>query len=399
MLQPSEPTTIVVTGRGLEPDEISRRLGHSRSAGHRAIGVGTNGRCAARRRRARQLSPLGFALGPSHQPGADAARARRQCREPGHAEPRRSAAGRPFRRLDRLHRARPARDRSHPRDARGERDRSGCAGRIDRYRQPRRRSRPSRRRLAVAGLPPVARWTRLGRDALVRRVRHPVRQLFAWRWIRAGGRRGSRPCRSARALSPGVGPRPAGPVDWRDRPRRRSIVAAYGDRRDRGFFGSDNRQRGTDASLRLVGTGHTSLVGARLLAGPDASTAGSRRSTTIAHWRASCSTSMSRRTAGVPGSRQLQGLAAIDWRAGAELRRVSGTTFEDFRFIGGAPTRQREAGGESSTVGLFGGATVDSWRMDLRRQRTRGPLGNGRGTAFRNRFVGRNPDRRAFREP
>jgi outer membrane receptor protein involved in Fe transport len=134
-------------------------------------------------------------------------------------------------------------------------------------------------------------------------------------------------------------------------------VAAYGDRRDRGFSGSDNRQRGTDASLRLVGRG-------------------ALRWSALAYWQ---DRTFDSRFAALNDDRSLasvvldqhvpadgwgakveaaSSVGSIDWSAGVELRRVRGTTFEDFRFIGGAPTRKREAGGESSTVGLFGGVTV-----------------------------------------
>ena len=50
-------------------------------------------------------------------------------------------------------------------------------------------------------------------------------------------------------------------------------------------------------------------------------------------------------------------LGAIETRGGAEWRRVSGATDEDFRFVAGAPTRRREAGGRNDTAGLFGGAS------------------------------------------
>ncbi|MGH6706664.1 MAG: TonB-dependent receptor [Sphingomicrobium sp.] len=156
-------------------------------------------------------------------------------------------------------------------------------------------------------------------------------------------------------------------------------LAAYGDRRDRGFFGSDNRQRGTDASLRLVGRG-------------------AFRWSALAYWQ---DRTFDSRFAALNDDRSVASVVLdqhvpahgwgarveaasrhgkIDWRAGAELRRVSGTTFEDFRFIGGAPTRKREAGGESSTVGLFGGATVEAggWTFGVRGRADRWAIDEGR---------------------
>lgn len=156
-------------------------------------------------------------------------------------------------------------------------------------------------------------------------------------------------------------------------------LATYGDRRDRGFFGSDNRQRGTDASLRIVGRGPL-------------------RWSALAYWQDRTFDSLfaalndDRSVASVVLDQHVPArgwgarveaasrLGNIDWRAGAELRRVRGTTFEDFRFIGGAPTRQREAGGESSTVGLFSGGTVEAggWTFGVSGRADRWAIDEGR---------------------
>ena len=71
---------------------------------------------------------------------------------------------------------------------------------------------------------------------------------------------------------------------------------------------------------------------------------------------------------------------SIAWRAGADLRHVTGTTFEDFRFIAGAPTREREAGGKSTMVGLYGGGTIDigQWSLDLHGRIDRWNIARGR---------------------
>ena len=148
-------------------------------------------------------------------------------------------------------------------------------------------------------------------------------------------------------------------------------LATYGDRRDRGFFGSDNRQRGTDASVRLVGRGD--LRWSALAYWQDRTF--DSRFASLNDDRSVASVVLDQHVPARGWGARVEAasmLGTIDWRAGAELRRVNGTTLEDFRFVGGAPTRQREAGGESSTVGLFGGATVEaggwtlgvSWRAD-----------------------------------
>jgi vitamin B12 transporter len=64
-------------------------------------------------------------------------------------------------------------------------------------------------------------------------------------------------------------------------------------------------------------------------------------------------------------------------RIGADLRRASGVTNEFFRFVAGAPTRLRRAGGNGSTMGGFieggtiigpltltGGARIDRWSIN-----------------------------------
>ena len=139
-------------------------------------------------------------------------------------------------------------------------------------------------------------------------------------------------------------------------------LSAYGDRRDRGFFGSDNRQRGTDASLRLVGRDKL-------------------RWSAVAYWQDRTFDSLfaalndDRSQANivldqhVPAKGWGTGIEAASgsWRAGADFRHVSGTTFEDFRFVAGAPTRKREAGGESTTAGLYGAGAFAArgWSFDI----------------------------------
>ena len=45
--------------------------------------------------------------------------------------------------------------------------------------------------------------------------------------------------------------------------------------------------------------------------------------------------------------------------------RLTAETDEDFRFVGGLPTRQREAGGRNTTTGILAGAnwSSDGWSL------------------------------------
>ena len=73
-------------------------------------------------------------------------------------------------------------------------------------------------------------------------------------------------------------------------------------------------------------------------------------------------------------------LGALETRIGAEWRRVSGETDEDFRFVGGRPTRQREAGGRNTTTGLFAGASWSSggWSLAADARADRWSMDDGR---------------------
>lgn len=156
-------------------------------------------------------------------------------------------------------------------------------------------------------------------------------------------------------------------------------VAAYGDRRDRGFFGSDNRQRGTDASLRLVGRGK--LRWSALAYWQDRSF--DSRFAALNDDRSVANVTLDQHVPATGWGARIEAasdIGAAEWRAGAELRHVSGTTFEDFRFVAGAPTRKREAGGEATTAGIFGGASMEThgWTFDLSGRADRWRIGDGR---------------------
>ena len=154
-------------------------------------------------------------------------------------------------------------------------------------------------------------------------------------------------------------------------------ASAFTDARDRGVEFTDNRTRGADASLRLVGRGQWgwTLLGygqVRRFRSSFAAVSADRsvvRQTSLQH--------------DVPGSglgwsaelRPPTGLAAV--RLGADGRSVTGRSEEFASYVAGAPTRERVTGGSSSTVGLFveavgkhkrlewsAAARLDRWRIN-----------------------------------
>ena len=156
-------------------------------------------------------------------------------------------------------------------------------------------------------------------------------------------------------------------------------LSAYDDRRDRGFFGSDNRQRGTDASLRLVGRGKLRWSALAYWQDRDFDS----RFAALNDDRSVAAITLDQRVPANGWGARIEAASAtgaIAWRAGADFRHATGTTFEDFRFIAGEPTRKREAGGKSTTLGLFGGGTIDmgKWSFDLRGRVDRWSIARGR---------------------
>ncbi|WP_246450419.1 TonB-dependent receptor plug domain-containing protein [Sphingomonas rhizophila] len=135
-------------------------------------------------------------------------------------------------------------------------------------------------------------------------------------------------------------------------------LGAFDDRRDRGVPFTSNRGKGFDTSLRVVGKGATrwsTLVYAQFR-----NFASSFSS--IDEGRTSSTQTLDQYS--VP-SRGLGFRAEISpthgpigFRLGADGRFVSGTTRENYQFVAGEPTRKREAGGRSRTVGMFAAASV-----------------------------------------
>ena len=155
-------------------------------------------------------------------------------------------------------------------------------------------------------------------------------------------------------------------------------VACYGDRRDRGFFGSDNRQWGFDASLRLVGRGK---IGWSALGYWQDRTFDSLFAA-VNDDRSAASIVLDQHVPARGWGARIEAnskLGRLGWRAGADARRVRGTTFEDFRFVDGEPTRQREAGGAATTLGIFAGTSIEAsgWSFDLGGRVDRWHIGRG----------------------
>jgi len=156
-------------------------------------------------------------------------------------------------------------------------------------------------------------------------------------------------------------------------------LLAFADRRERGTRFSDNRQRGVDASARLVGHGPTrwsalAYFQDRRFDSQFASLDPGRSVASLVLDQHVPARGWGARLEAVPK------LGQFEARIGADWRRVSGRTLEDFRFIAGAPTRQRDAGGKSSTAGLFGAANwrEGQWRAEAEARVDRWTIFDGR---------------------
>jgi outer membrane receptor protein involved in Fe transport len=144
-------------------------------------------------------------------------------------------------------------------------------------------------------------------------------------------------------------------------------LSAFGDRRERGQANTDNRGKGIDGSLRLVGRGAIgwSLLGygqKRVFASQSAAVDAARTTSTLANDQYDVpSTGWGGRAELIPVTGQ------TELRAGADFRLVEGETNELYQYLGGAPTRYRRAGGRSLTAGMFvdGTLTRGRWTANL----------------------------------
>jgi vitamin B12 transporter len=152
---------------------------------------------------------------------------------------------------------------------------------------------------------------------------------------------------------------------------------AFVDVRERGIPYTDNRTRGLDGSVRLIGSGRwewsaTGYAQWRNFRSSFASVDDQRTTAT----RVSLQDSVP--STGIGGSVEIRPPTgrAVELRVGADARLMNGETRELYAFTAGQPTRRRIAGGESTTAGLFaegvltrravtltGGVRLDHWSI------------------------------------
>jgi outer membrane receptor protein involved in Fe transport len=143
-------------------------------------------------------------------------------------------------------------------------------------------------------------------------------------------------------------------------------VAAFTDRRDRGTPFTANRSEGGDASVRLVGRGRwgwsaLGYVQTRAFASSFASVNATRTTATQTLDQYNTpATGIGARVEVAPPLGE-----AIRLRLGADIRRVSGRTQENYTFVTASPTRRRVAGGHNLTGGLFADGSIEAGALTL----------------------------------
>ncbi|TCQ10976.1 TonB-dependent receptor [Sphingomonas sp. PP-CC-3A-396] len=155
-------------------------------------------------------------------------------------------------------------------------------------------------------------------------------------------------------------------------------ASAFTDRRDRGSDFTANKSEGADASIRLIGRGAWGYSALAYL--QTRAFASSFNSITAARTTAIQSLNQYNTPAtGLGGRIEIAPPLgeSITLRLGADIRDVSGKTQELYTFVNAAPTRRREAGGSTTTTGVFAdgslvagyltfslGGRVDWWSID-----------------------------------
>lgn len=152
--------------------------------------------------------------------------------------------------------------------------------------------------------------------------------------------------------------------------RIEAAIRAFDDRRSRGLPFSDNRNSGVDASFRVLNEigGMSSMLLAYAQLREFSSQFGS-----VSADRASVTPTLDQYA--VPSSgygarfeiRPIEGGFYNDreLRLGLDWRRTSGKTRENSNFVAGAPTRSRDAGGLSETIGGYAEWSADLDRVNL----------------------------------
>lgn len=143
-------------------------------------------------------------------------------------------------------------------------------------------------------------------------------------------------------------------------------VSGFTDRRDRGIDFTDVKSDGADASVRLVGRGTwgwsaLAYVQTRQSASGFASVNDDRTAATatLDQYNVPATGVGARFELAPPVG------GGVTLRLGSDVRRVSGRTQERYTFVSGAPTRRREAGGESTTIGGFADASLEAGGLTL----------------------------------
>jgi outer membrane receptor protein involved in Fe transport len=138
-------------------------------------------------------------------------------------------------------------------------------------------------------------------------------------------------------------------------------ATAFTDSRERGTAFSRNTSEGVDAALRLVGRGHwgwqaLAYVQNRNFTSDFASVNATRTAATqtLAQFNTPATGWGGRLEIAPPLG------DGITLRLGADTRQLKGATNELFTYVNAAPTRQREAGGETGNSGLFADASLES---------------------------------------
>ena len=151
----------------------------------------------------------------------------------------------------------------------------------------------------------------------------------------------------------------------------------YQERRASGLLGAQSLSKGVSATATLAKPAADGVGGWRLQAWTRASTL-ENTSVAVAAGRATTTPANDQYTTPAQGyglNAALQGKAgAVSWEAGADARFTTGYERERFRFLNGAFTRGRKAGGRTGIAGVYletaldrepwlvtGGVRVDSW--------------------------------------
>ncbi|WP_155006606.1 TonB-dependent receptor [Sphingomonas hengshuiensis] len=157
-----------------------------------------------------------------------------------------------------------------------------------------------------------------------------------------------------------------GVVDLGQGAELQANVSGFTDRRDRGVAYTPVASDGADASVRIVkrgGWGWSALayLQTRQFASGFASISDTRDTVTASLDQYSVPST------GIGGRVELAPPigGGVTLRLGSDVRRVEGRTQELYTFVSGAPTRRREAGGASTTVGGFADASLEAGALTL----------------------------------